>query len=98
MRPSSGKERAGNLLSRDSLLVVGEVDVGAELDVLEGAFPPPQQAERGKQRVSERRGWGGGAGVQRCLEVAEKTHLSASVSISFFFSFSSCQRKSNARI
>lgn len=39
------EERAGNLLSRDSLLVVGEVDVGAELDVLEGAFPPPQQAE-----------------------------------------------------
>lgn len=61
MRPSSGKERAGNLLSRDSLLVVGEVDVGAELDVLEGAFPPPQQAERGKQRVSERRGGGGSA-------------------------------------
>lgn len=63
--------RGRSVDGRDSLLVVGEVDVGAELDVLEGAFPPPQQTAGEPKDRSGGRGQGREAGL-RCSSRRER--------------------------
>ncbi len=80
-----------------SLLFIGEVDVGAKLDVSERPLPAPHHTNPGKERKGFNSKNKHGNTESWHWDKTQKTHLSdeaASASISFLFSFSSCHNKS----